>query len=101
MKTSPTGFQACVNALTAVDFDLRTLAAELSNCVKFVTLIVGELDGDLPQTISSLREEIQKGFTDAGIDRNVPLYTVPGAGHICYIDNPSVFLEAIHKTLNS
>lgn len=99
MTTTPVGFRAYFNALTAPSFDLLHLATTLSVSVKSVTLVVGELDGDLPRSIKALHEAIQKGFDKAGNGTFVYFHLVPDAAHLFYIDNLPAFLNIVCSTV--
>ncbi|KAH6961796.1 Alpha/Beta hydrolase protein [Ilyonectria sp. MPI-CAGE-AT-0026] len=95
MTTTPLGFRACVNALTAPSFNLLHLAATLGDSVESVTLLVGELDGDLPRSMKALHEAIQTGFDKAGNRALVYFHMVPDAGHLFYIDSLPAFLNIV------
>ena len=99
-QTSVDGFRTCINALTDGSFDLTGIAPKIGTCVNVAAFVVGERDGKLPETMAVLRDAVQEGFNNSGrTDYKVPLSVVPGAGHICYVDNPSGFMEAVLPAL--
>lgn len=96
------GFRTCVNALTIESFDLEKIATRPGTCVDSVAMIVGERDGIFPQTMAQLAKTTEQGFTEAGRPGvSVDLTVIPDAGHICYIDGHSVFMDTILKILNN
>jgi 3-oxoadipate enol-lactonase len=100
LRTSISGFAACVNALTSETFDLNLLATRLGGCVEAVDLVVGEKDANHPQTMAALGSRIQEGFMGEGKrDVKVTTNVISGAGHVCYIDNPSEFLSVVKGLL--
>lgn len=101
LTTKAEGFRTCVAALTSTSFDLQVLAPQLARTVKSVSLVVGERDANLPETMGHLRDLIQRGFDDAGKEKvPVELHVVPGAGHICYVDNCEDFVHKIKNVLS-
>jgi len=103
MKTTTVdGFRTCIHALTHESFDVSRIAPHLGRCVETASMIVGERDANLPQTMAELRDVVERGFADAGRkDAKVGFEVVPGAGHVCYIDNLSAFMKAVLGFLRS
>lgn len=90
-RTSVDGFETCCNALRDRTFDLRPLFGKIGGSVEDVVCVVGEKDANLPQTMETMRGEIEKG--SAG--KKVELKTIKNAGHVCFIDGLGQFEEII------
>lgn len=97
--TTVNGFAACCHALSAPTFDLRPLAPKLADCVKEVTLAVGENDANLPQSMKELQILIQGGFSNDGEGKMINLHVLKNAGHVCYLDNLPDFLHVVVNEL--
>lgn len=95
LRTSVDGFEACCAALTSAFFDLRPLFREVGAGVDDAVCIVGEKDANLPQTMHDMRAQIQAGFAAAGKPRDVRLQVIRDAGHVCFIDGYTQFMETI------
>ncbi|ROT42650.1 alpha/beta-hydrolase [Sodiomyces alkalinus F11] len=84
--TTLDGFETCCNALRSDTFDVRPLFRKVGASVEEALLVVGENDGDLPQSMATMRDEVQEGFKEAGKDREVELKLIRNAGHVSFID---------------
>lgn len=95
-RTTTEGFVACCAALSSDSFDLRPLARTLGRCVEEVTIVVGENDANLPESMAELRKLIMEGTKD---DQLVGMHVIKNAGHVCYIDNPTEFVNVVGRSL--
>ncbi|KFA53333.1 hypothetical protein S40293_06674 [Stachybotrys chartarum IBT 40293] len=95
LRTSVDGFEAGCAALTGASFDLRPLFREVGAGVDDAVCIVGEKDANLPQAMEDMRAQIQAGFAAAGKPRDVKLQVIKDAGHVCFIDGYTQFMETI------
>lgn len=95
-RTTIQGFVACCAALSSESFDLRPLARTLGNCVEEATIVVGENDANLPEVMAELRKLIEEG-TSPG--HSVNMNIIKEAGHVCYIDNQTEFMDVIGRVL--
>lgn len=100
--TTREGFIACCHALSHESFNLKPLLREIASCIEEALLVVGEHDANLPETMESMRQEIQAGF---GGKQQVRLALVNGAGHVPVIDGKEEFSRVVldfisHKLLN-
>lgn len=100
--TTKEGFIACCHALAHKSFDLNPLLRNISSCAEEVLLVVGERDANLPDTMESMRQEIQAGFGDK---QQIQLAMINGAGHVPVIDGREDFNRVVlgfisHKLLN-
>lgn len=100
--TTKEGFIACCHALAHESFNLNPLLKKIASCVEEVLLVVGERDANLPDTMESMRQEIQVGFGDK---QQVQLTLIDGAGHVPVIDGREEFSRVVldfisHKLLN-
>lgn len=95
-QTTTEGFIACCAALSSDTFDLRPLARKLGVCVEQVTIVVGEHDANLPESMAELRKLIMKGTKGSQL---VDMHVIKNAGHVCYIDNPAGFFDAVGRAL--
>lgn len=94
--TTTEGFIACCAALSSDTFDLRPIARNLGHCVEEVTIVVGENDANLPESMADLRKLIMQGTKG---DQLVDMHVIKNAGHVCYIDNPKGFIDAVSRSL--
>jgi 3-oxoadipate enol-lactonase len=78
--TSVKGFTACARAIQSLNYleDAGRIALP-------VTLLVGSIDGALPQAMCDLQQQIAGSV----------LETIPGAGHLPNIDQPTAFNAAL------
>lgn len=97
--TSIDGFETCCNALRSETFDLRPLFRKVGASVEEAVLVVGENDANLPQTMATMKDEVQEGFKDAGKDFKVDLKVIKNAGHVCFIDGFEQFSSDVLATL--
>lgn len=101
MTTQVDGFRTCIHALTHSSFNLNKVAPNIGRAVESLSLVVGEKDMNLPQTMEALRVVIQNGFIDAGrTEAKVVLRVVASAGHVCYVDNFTGFMDAVGAALD-
>lgn len=96
--TSKDGFIACCNALSDSSFDLRPLFKAVGHSVESTLLVVGELDANLPNTMETMRQEIQVGFGDKV---QVRLVVIKDAGHVPFIDGWEDFDREIMPYLSN
>lgn len=101
MGTKVEGFVTCIRALQSETFDLRPLALKVGGAVDDALVIVGELDANLPQTMDTLRNQIQEGFRSIGKSNQVGLKIIKKAGHVSYIDGFEEFCQAVTEFLGN
>ncbi|EED13567.1 conserved hypothetical protein [Talaromyces stipitatus ATCC 10500] len=92
--TSRGGFIACCNALSHASFDLRPLLRNVGSSVEASSLIAGEQDANIPETMNVMRQEISAGSTGPQQEH---LIIIKGAGHVPVVDGSSQFK---HEVLN-
>lgn len=95
LRTTVDGFEACCHALRSDTFDIRPLFRRVGAGVDEALLVVGEKDANLPQTMATMRDEVQKGFEDAGKSVKVELRVLKNAGHVCYVDGFEQFRDDV------
>lgn len=100
-STTVDGFETCCAALRSPSFDLRPLFGKVASGVDDVRLVVGAKDANLPQTMNTMREQIEEGFRDAGKEKSVALEVIPDAGHVCFIDGFEKFCQVVVPFLSS
>ncbi len=83
--TQVEGFVACCRAIQDERFDMRPLTGKVGESVESCLIVVGELDANLPDTMSELRTQIHDSYRAAGKNLDV-LYSIKGAGHVCVVD---------------
>lgn len=93
--TSVDGFASCCHALAHDSFDIRPLFRKVGGAVDRALLIVGEKDANLPQTMATMRDEVEAGFRDAGNHEAVELKIIKGAGHVSYVDGFEQFRDEV------
>lgn len=86
-RTTIDGFETCCNALRDPNFDLRPLFGKVGGSVEDVVCVVGEKDANLPQTMETMRGEIEKGSSG----KKVELKIIKNAGHVCFVDGLEQF----------
>lgn len=94
-QTTLDGFETCCAALRNKSFDNRPLFRKLAKSVARVKLVVGENDADLPKVMGDMRDEVQKGFDEAGKNEKVELVIIPEAGHVSFVDGYEDFIKAV------
>lgn len=94
-STTVDGFETCCAALRSPTFDLRPLLPKVASSVDDVLLVVGEKDANLPQTMDTMRKQIEEGFQKAGKEKSVALEVIPNAGHVCFIDGFDKFCQVV------
>ncbi|KAL2759951.1 hypothetical protein ACRALDRAFT_2095842 [Sodiomyces alcalophilus JCM 7366] len=97
--TTLDGFETCCNALRSDTFDIRPLFRKVGASVEEALLVVGENDANLPQTMATMRDEVQEGFKEAGKDKEVELKVIRNAGHVCFIDGFEQFSSDVLASL--
>lgn len=95
MGTKVEGFVTCIRALQSETFDLRPLASKVGGAVDDALVIVGELDANLPQTMDTLRSQIQEGFQSVGKPNEIELKVIKKAGHVSYVDGFEEFCQVV------
>ncbi|CAH0054236.1 unnamed protein product [Clonostachys solani] len=101
LNTSLDGFETCCHALRSESFDLRPLFSQVGASVENVLCIVGEKDANLPETMKTMSEEMEKGFTCTGRPNKVELVVIKDAGHVCFIDGFEQFSQTVVSFLNA
>jgi hypothetical protein len=94
-STTLDGFETCCAALRSPTFDLRPLFTKVGSGVDDALLVVGAKDANLPQTMETMRENIEVGFNTAGKERKILLKVIPDAGHVCYVDGFEKFCQTV------
>lgn len=96
LRTSLDGFETCCCALRSEMYDLRPRFARVGAGVERALCVVGENDANLPQTMGTMRAEIEKGFAAAGKpEREVRLEVIKGAGHVSFVDGFEQFCDVV------
>ncbi|KAJ2900627.1 putative 3-oxoadipate enol-lactonase protein [Zalerion maritima] len=101
--TSINGYEACCAALVHHSFHVRPLAPMLAkSVVEDVLVVVGELDANLPESMTELAKCIEQGFRRAGRQGyTVPVKILPECGHVPVVDNFDAFVNATVPFLSS
>lgn len=99
LESSLEGFETCCHALRSDTFDFRPLLFNVGNCVERVVCVVGEKDGNLPQSMDEMRQEVEDGFAVCGKGGKVELVVIQEAGHVCFIEGLGQFSQVITKFL--
>ncbi|KAL2206872.1 alpha/beta-hydrolase [Sarocladium strictum] len=101
LRTSIDGFETCCHALRSKTFDLRPLFGKVGAGVDKALCVVGENDANLPETMETMRQEIEKGFQAAGKSQKVQLKLIKKAGHVCFVDGFDQFVKDVLPFLES
>lgn len=99
--TQVEGFAACCRALQNPNFDLRPLFGKIGGAVDDVMLVVGEIDANLPDTMSEMKEKIQAGFQSEGKDVTVKLTVINKSGHVPVVDGFDQYSSVVTEFLES
>ncbi|KKF96595.1 3-oxoadipate enol-lactonase 2 [Ceratocystis platani] len=94
LTTTLDGFEACCAALSSKTFDLRPLFKNLGSCVSDALLLAGQNDGDLPEQMANMSDQIQNGFSGEGRNK-VVLEVIKNAGHVPFIDASDDFVQLV------
>lgn len=101
LTTQVEGFAACCRALQDSKFDLRPLVGKLGGAVDKVMLVVGELDANLPETMSEMRRQIQSGFESERKNVTVEWAVIKNAGHVCVVDGFDQYSDVVTRFLEA
>ncbi|PGG99763.1 hypothetical protein GX51_06135 [Blastomyces parvus] len=106
--TTREGFIACCNALRDRSFDLRPLLGRVAGAVERVMFVAGGADGELPDVMGWMREEVVRGFEKEGKNKKeedrsegeigekvVEWAVIRGAGHLPMIDHRDRFWKRV------
>jgi len=101
MGTQVEGFAACCRAIQKKEFDLRPLFRKVGGGVEKCLLVVGEKDANLPETMETMRKEIQEGFEKVGKNEQINMVVIGRAGHVSVVDGLEEYAEAVTKFLKA